>query len=413
MAVEHASELASIVASYLRKHGFTKSHSAFLRENGVTVQETDVADLETLYELYISTQANGTSKAKKSRTTEFENGPASLDKGVKSDGKNASASLFTNGGITSVKKKKKHRKQLSSQSAEGALKDLSKSKFEENQKDDTDNTKHRCKRKRVKEIVDNSNQDSGNLDSSPEKLKEVEGVADEDVEKHNPVDVKAKKKKNTSNSQKNDVRSYGENGSASLHTNEGISSEKKKKKHRKELPLQCAEDGLKEPAKSELEENQNDNIDTTKHSGKRRVKEKVDAGKNSNQDSSILGSSSEKVKEVEGVADEDVEMHKSVDAKAKKKKDTPNNQNTPTGALAFKRVEVEKVSFSDPRLGDNSYWAKDGAEEGYGAKAQEVLGLVRGRDFRHEKTKKKRGSYRGGIIGLQSHSIKFDNSDED
>ncbi|GJR46909.1 nucleolar and coiled-body phosphoprotein 1 isoform X2 [Tanacetum coccineum] len=49
---------------------------------------------------------------------------------------------------------------------------------------------------------------------------------------------------------------------------------------------------------------------------------------------------------------------------------------------------------------------------GYGAKAEEVLGQVRGRDFRHEKTKKKRGSYGGGQIDLQSHSIKFDYFDE-
>nr|GFC10837.1 nucleolar and coiled-body phosphoprotein 1 isoform X2 [Tanacetum cinerariifolium] len=54
-----------------------------------------------------------------------------------------------------------------------------------------------------------------------------------------------------------------------------------------------------------------------------------------------------------------------------------------------------------------------GADVGYGAKAEEVLGQVRGRDFRHEKTKKKRGSYRGGQIDLQSHSIKFDYSDEE
>ncbi|KAF9604719.1 hypothetical protein IFM89_009155 [Coptis chinensis] len=35
------------------------------------------------------------------------------------------------------------------------------------------------------------------------------------------------------------------------------------------------------------------------------------------------------------------------------------------------------------------------------------------RDFRHEKTKKKRGSYRGGQIDLQTHSIKFNYSDEE
>ncbi|KAE8657969.1 Autoinhibited Ca(2+)-ATPase 10 isoform 1 [Hibiscus syriacus] len=45
----------------------------------------------------------------------------------------------------------------------------------------------------------------------------------------------------------------------------------------------------------------------------------------------------------------------------------------------FQRVNLEEVEFVDSRLEDNSYWAKDGAETGYGAKAQEVLDQVRGR----------------------------------
>ncbi|XP_047954653.1 nucleolar and coiled-body phosphoprotein 1-like isoform X2 [Salvia hispanica] len=85
----------------------------------------------------------------------------------------------------------------------------------------------------------------------------------------------------------------------------------------------------------------------------------------------------------------------------------------PTTAKAFQRVKIDEVEFVDDRLQDNSYWAKDGAETGYGAKAQEVLGQVKGRGFRHEKTKKKRGSYRGGQIDLQSHSVKFNYSDEE
>ncbi|RDX99930.1 Nucleolar and coiled-body phosphoprotein 1, partial [Mucuna pruriens] len=80
---------------------------------------------------------------------------------------------------------------------------------------------------------------------------------------------------------------------------------------------------------------------------------------------------------------------------------------------AFQRVQVDKIQFTDERLQDNSYWAKDGAENGYGAKAAEILDQVRGRDFRHEKTKKKRGSYRGGQIDLHSHSVKFNYSDEE
>lgn len=80
---------------------------------------------------------------------------------------------------------------------------------------------------------------------------------------------------------------------------------------------------------------------------------------------------------------------------------------------AFQRVKVDEVQFADERLQNNSYWALDDSGSGYGAKAQEVLGQVRGRDFRHEKTKKKRGTYRGGQIDLHSHSIKFNYSDEE
>jgi hypothetical protein len=56
-------------------------------------------------------------------------------------------------------------------------------------------------------------------------------------------------------------------------------------------------------------------------------------------------------------------------------------------------------SFS--RLKDNTYLGTFGAN-GWGHKANEVLARVRGKDFRHEKTKKKRGSYRGGAIDLHA-----------
>ncbi|XP_072986767.1 uncharacterized protein [Typha latifolia] len=90
-----------------------------------------------------------------------------------------------------------------------------------------------------------------------------------------------------------------------------------------------------------------------------------------------------------------------------------NSSEPKTTINAFQRVKVEEVKFADEKLQDNSYWAKGGADSGYGAKAQGILGQVRGRDFRHEKTKKKRGTYRGGQIDLQSHSVKFNYSDEE
>ena len=47
-------------------------------------------------------------------------------------------------------------------------------------------------------------------------------------------------------------------------------------------------------------------------------------------------------------------------------------------------------------------------EDGYGHKANKVLSTVRGKDFRHEKTKRKRGTYTGGNITMASNSFKYD-----
>lgn len=49
-----------------------------------------------------------------------------------------------------------------------------------------------------------------------------------------------------------------------------------------------------------------------------------------------------------------------------------------------------------------------GANGDWGQKANDVLKFTKGKSFRHEKTKKKRGSYRGGAISTSVNSIKFD-----
>lgn len=50
-----------------------------------------------------------------------------------------------------------------------------------------------------------------------------------------------------------------------------------------------------------------------------------------------------------------------------------------------------------------------GARGSFGEKANVDLKHTRGKSFRHEKTKKKRGGYRGGQIDSVSvHSIRFD-----
>lgn len=80
-----------------------------------------------------------------------------------------------------------------------------------------------------------------------------------------------------------------------------------------------------------------------------------------------------------------------------------------TQGTPFQRVKPEEVEFLDERLKDNTYDGKGGSGvNSYGWKASQDLIKVRGDKFRAEKNKKKRGSYRGGQITFESHSIKFD-----
>jgi len=94
----------------------------------------------------------------------------------------------------------------------------------------------------------------------------------------------------------------------------------------------------------------------------------------------------------ETVEDEEIESPN----KPKGKK----TQNTP-----FQRVKETEVEFVDERLKNNSYWAKGG--DSWGKQANEDLIQTRGKGFRRAKTKKKKGTYRGGYIDLGVNSIKF------
>lgn len=77
----------------------------------------------------------------------------------------------------------------------------------------------------------------------------------------------------------------------------------------------------------------------------------------------------------------------------------------------FQRVDAGEWLGKLVGIGqDNSYAATFG-DGGYGAKAQQKLGVTRGKGFRAEKTKAKRGSYRGGAIDGAVNSIKFEESD--
>eukprot|EP00730_Choanoeca_flexa_P014190 TRINITY_DN6112_c0_g1_i2.p1 TRINITY_DN6112_c0_g1~~TRINITY_DN6112_c0_g1_i2.p1 ORF type:complete len:121 (+),score=40.41 TRINITY_DN6112_c0_g1_i2:147-509(+) len=97
---------------------------------------------------------------------------------------------------------------------------------------------------------------------------------------------------------------------------------------------------------------------------------------------------------------ETIESDKSIKRKKSGKKNKAGNQEV------FRRVKAEEIEVL-PQLADNSYEAAFG-QDGWGAKASKDLMVTRGKSFRHEKTKKKRGSYRGGQIDTNKvNSFKF------
>ncbi|VDO86876.1 unnamed protein product [Schistosoma margrebowiei] len=72
----------------------------------------------------------------------------------------------------------------------------------------------------------------------------------------------------------------------------------------------------------------------------------------------------------------------------------------------FRRVD-EKDVFIHPNLRDNSFEAKRNARGSWGEKANRDFKFTSGKAFKQEKTKKKRGSYSGGSLSLDSCSFKF------
>lgn len=79
--------------------------------------------------------------------------------------------------------------------------------------------------------------------------------------------------------------------------------------------------------------------------------------------------------------------------------------------VPFRRVKEECI-FVPNQFRNNSFEAKRGSSGDWGEKANRDLKYTQGKSFRHEKTKKKRGSYRGGSINTSVNSIKFENSDD-
>lgn len=64
-----------------------------------------------------------------------------------------------------------------------------------------------------------------------------------------------------------------------------------------------------------------------------------------------------------------------------------------------KNIKVCNIHFFPQQKGARGSW---------GERANEVLKFTKGKKFRHEKQKKKRGSYCGGHIDTHVNSIKFE-----
>jgi len=97
---------------------------------------------------------------------------------------------------------------------------------------------------------------------------------------------------------------------------------------------------------------------------------------------------------------------------AQTKSANPDRQVKTEAAKRFQRVKEDDVAIKDHRLMSNRYDDKGG--ETFGSKAWQDLKQVRGKDFRREKTKKKRNTFFGGgrIESAGVNSVKFESDGE-
>ncbi|KAM7272621.1 hypothetical protein ACFE04_027284 [Oxalis oulophora] len=418
---EQKALVAVSIARYLENNGFTKTLKKFRSEAEIEKDKLNSSspDLEEIFRNHFQACDNGGLDLKKQKLEEAEKDGDS-EKAIKKNSNDVDSEA------TKPKKSKKDKNKSEPDE---------KSKKKKNNKLDSESLVNDDVELK-QEIVSQENA----------KKKQTESDTAAPVEEQKVKSKSKKKKKEDSESLVNDdvelkqetvseengKKKQSESETDALVEDKKVKSKSKKKKKEDSENLSVKEEhekldegksekkegkSLKKRKREASEENENQNDEETK-CGKTDEKPTEEAGKENNENSDVVANGNHE---------------KSGEKPTKKQKyDSAENSSMfsqtaisfeaiiatstfimPPQTKRFQRVRVEEVEFADERLQDNSYWSKDGAENGYGAKAQEILGQVKGRGFRHEKTKKKRGSYRGGQIDLQSHSIKFQNSDDD
>merc|ERR1711990_1244981 len=95
--------------------------------------------------------------------------------------------------------------------------------------------------------------------------------------------------------------------------------------------------------------------------------------------------------------EEEEETQPKKSAKKTKTANTPFQRVDPNEKFSLMK-SMQDNSFDQTRIGGGNTW---------GEKAHRDLIVTRGKGFRHEKTKKKRGTYRGGKLSMEIRSIKF------
>jgi hypothetical protein len=123
------------------------------------------------------------------------------------------------------------------------------------------------------------------------------------------------------------------------------------------------------------------------------------------------GDGASKKRKAESDANEDGMQPPTKKSKPSSAKSSTTDKTTPQ---RFQRIDPNTIAIGHDRLKDNSYFAHaEATGESWGLKAAQDLIQVQGDRFRHEKTKKKRGSYKGGNISFGVNSVKLTDSDDD
>ncbi|XP_026191569.1 nucleolar and coiled-body phosphoprotein 1 [Cyclospora cayetanensis] len=125
------------------------------------------------------------------------------------------------------------------------------------------------------------------------------------------------------------------------------------------------------------------------------------------EDASAVGRISKKARKHVLVNENTEEQHETHECTQENQKKCDNG-----GPKRFQRIDDSQWTSALPtELKDNSFWKKK--SDNFAVKAAEQLGRVRGKDFRHEKNKKKKATWKGcGEIPMTVNSIQFASDSE-